>query len=175
MERKQPDYFLPALIGGLLAGVVSAIPFFNCLCCLWVIAGAIFSTYLLAGRTPASLKTGDGLLVGTLSGIFGAIINVILNIPLGPIYLNVTRRFLMSMSRFMEEMPPNWEGLLQMRYRGLSPSLLILDLLLSSVLFAFFGAIGGLIGISLFGRKKESGVHNETKATEDTSNNQPGL
>jgi hypothetical protein len=47
MEKKQPEYLIPALIGGALMGVVSAIPFLNCLCCLWAIAGAVFSFYLL--------------------------------------------------------------------------------------------------------------------------------
>lgn len=174
MDRKQPDYFLPALIGGLLGGVVSAIPFLNCLCCLWVSGGAMLSAYLLSERSPTPLRTGDGLLVGVLSGIFGGVIHAVLKVPFGPIYLNTTKRFLMSLSRFVEEMPSNWEEQLQ-AIANLSPSLFILDLLLSCLLFAFFGAIGGLIGISLYGQKTAGGVHNEKKTPQDQSDNQPGL
>lgn len=175
MDKKQPDYFLPALIGGVMAGVISAIPFLNCLCCLWVIAGAVLSTYLLIEKTPFHLKTGDGLLVGVLSGVFGGVINAIIEIPFSPLYFNVTKRFLMSMSRFMEELPPEWENLLQMKYQGLSPSFFIFDLLLSCLLFAFFGAIGGLIGYSLFGGRTATGVQNETQAPQNPGDSQPGL
>jgi len=56
MEKKQPEYFIPALIGGALMGVASAIPFLNCLCCLWVVAGAIFSFYLFEPENLFPLK-----------------------------------------------------------------------------------------------------------------------
>jgi len=174
MERRQPDYFVPALIGGLLAGVASAIPFLNCLCCLWVIGGAMLSAYLLSERNPAPLRTGDGLLVGVLSGIFGGVIHAILKIPFGPIYLDTSKRFLASLSRFVQEIPSNWEEQLE-TIASLTPSLFVLDLLLSCLLFAFFGAIGGLIGISLYGQKTAGGVQNEKKTAQDQSDNQPGV
>lgn len=175
MDKRQPEYFKPALIGGLAAGLIAAIPFFNCLCCLWVIAGAIFASYLLIDRTPFPLKVSDSLLVGVLSGIIGAVINSIVKIPLSPFYFNFSKRFLLSMSRFMEEMPPEWENLLQLKYQGWSPFLFIVNLLLSCVIFALLGGIGGLIGYSLFSRETKPGETNETQASQNTSDRQPGL
>ena len=40
----------PAVLGGLLIGVLSALPFVSMCCCLWVIAGGVLTTYLLQER-----------------------------------------------------------------------------------------------------------------------------
>jgi hypothetical protein len=37
----------PAVLGGLLIGVRSALPFVSMCCCLWVIAGDVLTTCLL--------------------------------------------------------------------------------------------------------------------------------
>ncbi|MCZ7371502.1 MAG: hypothetical protein O8C66_13445, partial [Candidatus Methanoperedens sp.] len=64
MDNRRPEYLVPALISGAVAGVLSGIPFVNCLCCLWIIGGAILATNLLAKKTPALLTAGDGAIVG---------------------------------------------------------------------------------------------------------------
>jgi len=150
MQTKQPEYFVPALIGGALMGVVSAIPFINCLCCLWAVAGAIFSFYLLNQKTTFPLKSSDGLLVGALAGICGGLINALLEIPLSPVYIRIGQRYINSVSKFMEELPPGLEELLQTNYQGFDLPSVLISLLFSSLFFAFFGAIGGLVGYSLF-------------------------
>jgi len=175
MERKQVDFLAPAGLAGAAVGLISAIPFFNCLCCLWIIAGASFSVYLLVHRSDFPIKSSDALLVGLLTGIVASLVNAALEIPLRPIYVNIFGRFFESMSRFMEELPPEWETLTQMRYEGFNLSFFLLDLLLSSILFSFFGAIGGLIGYSLFGKKKISGENNVQTPPQDYGNHQPGL
>ncbi|MGB9893260.1 MAG: hypothetical protein ACPLRA_02520 [Candidatus Saccharicenans sp.] len=175
MEAKESHYFLPALLGGALAGVASAVPFLNCLCCLWVMAGAVFSCYLLADsarKNSIPFKTNDGLLVGTLSGIFAGIINTFIEIPLAPVYQNVAKRFLESLSKFVEEMPAGWENILQRRSWGFSALFLILNLVLSCLIFGFLGALGGLIGFSLF--KPAPGEKNATPS-QNPGDNQSGL
>jgi len=175
MKSPEQNYLGPALIGGGLAGVISAVPFLNCLCCLWIIAGAVFSCYLLAGsakKNKITLGINDSLLVGTLSGVWAGLVNTFIEIPLTPIYQNVARRFMESLSRFVEEMPEGWEKILQVRSQGFSISFLILNLLLSCLIFGFFGALGGLVGFSLF--KPSSGERNAQTA-QDQSNSQPGF
>ncbi|HEK86702.1 MAG: hypothetical protein ACPLZD_04505 [Candidatus Saccharicenans sp.] len=174
MNNKEPSYFLPALIGGSLAGFISAVSL-NCLCCLWVIAGGFFSAYLLIKQTPFPLKTADGLLVGVLSGVFAAIINSLLAIPLSPVYFAATKRFLASLSRFSDQLPSGWNGLLAARYQGWNPTFFLVNILISGVIFAFFGAIGGLIGYSLYEPKKSKEAQNETPVAKNPSDSQPSL
>ena len=172
MQTKQPEYFVPALIGGALMGVISAIPFINCLCCLWAVAGAIFSFYLLNQKTTFPLKSSDGLLVGALAGICGGLINALLGIPLSPVYIRIGQRYINSVSRFMKELPPGWEELLQTNYQGFDLPSVLLSLLFSSLFFAFFGAIGGLIGYSLFKKEPPKEVKDETQFPQNPGDSQ---
>jgi len=71
--------FIPALIGGAVAGFLSAIPFFNCLCCIWIIGGAMLAAYLLAKDYPVALSAGDGALVGIFTGIIAAAVQAFVN------------------------------------------------------------------------------------------------
>ena len=64
MSNQKPGMFVPALIGGAVAGVLSGLPFFNCLCCIWIIGGAMLASYLLSKDSPVSLSAGDGAIVG---------------------------------------------------------------------------------------------------------------
>jgi hypothetical protein len=75
----------PALIGGLVTGVLSALPFigaFNACCCLWIVTGGVTAAYLLQDREPNSLQVGDGALVGLMAGVIGAFVYLILSIPI---------------------------------------------------------------------------------------------
>jgi hypothetical protein len=79
-----PPKLQPALLGGLFAGVLSALPFVNMAncCCLWLIAGGVMAAYLMQLNHPGPISMGQGALVGFLAGIFGALITLLLDIPL---------------------------------------------------------------------------------------------
>ena len=64
MNDKKTLVLTPALIGGAIAGLLSGIPIVSCLCCLWIIGGAILATYLLGKNTPAPLASSDGAIIG---------------------------------------------------------------------------------------------------------------
>ena len=64
----------PALIGGLVMGVLSALPIVaagNLCCCLWIISGGVVAAYLLQQNQSAPVTPGDGALVGLLAGMAG--------------------------------------------------------------------------------------------------------
>jgi hypothetical protein len=69
-----------SLIGGGVTGGLSAltvipqIPFVRIICCIWAIVGGAFATYLYIKKSPTPASVGDGAVVGTLSGVFGALI-----------------------------------------------------------------------------------------------------
>ncbi|MCR4409200.1 MAG: hypothetical protein QHH43_00235 [Candidatus Saccharicenans sp.] len=176
MAIKENDLVMPALVGGALAGILSSIPFFHCLCCLWVLAGGVLATYLLSDRASkqsTSYQVGDGLLTGALSGVFGAVISLIIRIPLAGYFLNWNKRFLESLARFADEMPPGWEKWTEIGQQGWNPFTFFLSLLLTSIIFALLGALGGLIGFSLF--KPSKGAKNETQTPQNPGDSQPGL
>ncbi|MDD8014426.1 MAG: hypothetical protein PHX45_01925 [Acidobacteriota bacterium] len=154
MNQKREGMLAPALIGGAAAGFLSGIPFFNCLCCLWIIGGGILAAYLLAKDSPESLKPGDGAIAGILSGIVAAVVNALISVPLHAVHGRVSRRILERLSVFAEEAPSGWEQLFDLSAGPLSVSAFLFGLFISAAVFAIFGALGGIIGVSLFGKKQ---------------------
>ena len=59
----------PAFYGGLLIGVLSALPIVsagNCCCCLWVVAGGMLAVYLRQQNSPYAVTSAEGALVPTV-------------------------------------------------------------------------------------------------------------
>ncbi|NIM89626.1 MAG: hypothetical protein GTO17_01610 [Candidatus Aminicenantes bacterium] len=153
MEQQKPGMFVPALIGGAAAGVLSGIPLVNCLCCLWIIGGAMLASYILSKSSPVALTAGDGAIVGIFTGIIAAVIDAIVSIPLAA----VNRKFMMGImekiGEYADEMPAGWESWLESGGDAATFSMQMIGLLISAVVFAALGTLGGIIGISLFGKK----------------------
>jgi hypothetical protein len=115
MNQKKPEYLRPALIGGAIAGVLSGLPIVsagNCFCCLWIIGGAALAVSLLAKNTAGVLTSGDGAIVGALSGITAAVVDSLMAIPLRSFNIELARRVVDRVSDFGYEMPSNLDGLL---------------------------------------------------------------
>ena len=64
MNEQRPGMFVPALIGGAIAGVLAGIPIINCLCCLWIIGGGMLAAFFLTKESRLRLSAGDGAIVG---------------------------------------------------------------------------------------------------------------
>src|ERR1044072_3178474 len=54
----------PALLGGLIVGLLSAIPVVNYCCCIWGIGGGGLASYLYIKSSPTKISTGDGAMLG---------------------------------------------------------------------------------------------------------------
>lgn len=143
----------PALYGGLLIGVLSALPFVsagNCCCCLWVVAGGMLAVYLRQQNSPFAITSGEGALVGLLAGVIGGIIGVILSIPIeaamGPFMRGIIER-IASRPDFPAEVRDVFERAGQ---GGTSPLAIAFKLCFSLVAGAVFGLLGGLLGVAVF-------------------------
>lgn len=173
MNDQRPGMFVPALIGGVVAGVLSGIPIVNCLCCLWIIGGGILAAYFLTKESSITLTAGDGAIVGIFTGIIAAVVEAFMEIPFRAINERLVQGMMDRFSQYYDEMPSGWESWLQ--DRGFDDSVVwtILGLVISAVIFSALGALGGIIGISLFGKKKvgpkAGGVEH---VSEDTSDRQ---
>ncbi len=155
MDPQKPDYFRPALIAGAVAGFLSGLPLIgmgNCICCLWIVGGAAMAVRLLAARTRALLTAGDGAVVGALTGITAAVVDAVVSIPLRSFNLGLARRFLDKAVELGGEMPAGLDDILN-RSGAVSPGWFLLGLFISAAVFALMGALGGIIGVSLFAKK----------------------
>lgn len=164
--------FMPALIGGALAGILSGIPFINCLCCLWIIGGAILATYLLSKDAKISLRAGDGAIVGALTGIIASVVDFFVSIPFQAMSEEFARNIMEKFSEYADEMPQGWENFLEGGGIGSSMAWNIFGLLIGAVIFSILGALGGIIGVSLFGKKPVPQNRGVDNAPENTSHRQ---
>jgi hypothetical protein len=146
----------PALIGGVLLGLLSVIPFVNALnicCCLWAILGGMLASFLYVKNSPTPTTTGDGAVVGALAGLVGAVISLILGIPIsyamGPTMRNMMLSLLENVDRQQAE-------LMRAQFEAAGDSIIpvIINGLILAVLLFIFSIIGGLIGIAIFEKRK---------------------
>jgi hypothetical protein len=108
---------------------------------------------MLAAASPVLLTTGDGAIVGALTGIVAAVVDALISIPLRPFSLGLARRILDKAGELGGQMPSGIQDALNRSGGFLSPGWFLLGLLVSAAVFAAAGAIGGIIGLSLFGKK----------------------
>jgi hypothetical protein len=157
MDQKKPEYLRPALIAGAIAGLLSGLPLIsagNCLCCLWIVGGAVLAVNLLAKNTAGVLTSGDGAIVGALTGIVAAVVDTIVKIPLQPYNMALARRIIDKVSELGQDMPAGLDGFLNGSSNVLTPGWFLLGLFLSAAVFTVVGVLGGIIGVSFFGRKR---------------------
>ncbi len=176
MNTQRPRMLMPALIGGILSGVLSAIPFISCLCCLWIIGGGLLAAYLLSNDSPPmSLTTGDGAIVGAFAGIIGSILNTIVSIPFNAMMRNseMMRAVIDKISEYVQDMPAGMEGLFESGpFNGsFSIAWTLLGLVFSMVIFSAFSALGGIIGVSIFKKKSDPKKLVNKDVSKDTNHN----
>ncbi len=146
----------PAFYGGLLIGVLSALPVVsagNCCCCLWVVAGGMLAVYLRQQNSPFAVTSAEGALVGLLAGVIGAVIGVIISIPIeammGPFQRQLIQRIIESRPDFPAETRDMIE---RASAGGRGVAAVAFKLIFSLVVGAIFGMLGGLLGVAVFKR-----------------------
>lgn len=145
----------PAIIGGVVVGLLSAIPFVNILnicCCLWAILGGVLASYLYIKASPNPVKAGEGAVLGVLAGIVGAAIYIVIGIPLG-ILMGATMVTLIG--KLLENVDPRQAEQLRQQM-GASQTVVaaILRGLFTAFLLVVFSTLGGLLGVPIFEKRK---------------------
>ena len=143
---------LPALLGGLFLGVLSALPIVsaaNVCCCLWIVLGGVLAAWVMQQNHPQPVTLGDGALVGLMAGLIGFVVTMAVSIPIS----YMTGAF-QQMSDGMllprEGMTPEVRDMLS----RISPAVLIvIGSIVMFVVSLIFSTIGGLIGAALFRRR----------------------
>ncbi|UCE22048.1 MAG: hypothetical protein JSV46_07500 [Candidatus Aminicenantes bacterium] len=173
MNEQKTLVLTPALIGGAIAGVLSGIPIVSCMCCLWIIGGAILSTYLLGKNTPTPLASSDGAIIGVFTGIVAAVVKTILDVILTPLNKEIYLRLMERFAEYMQEMPPGFEEMFSESSFETTVPKILFELLISGIIFSALGALGGIIGISLFKKKPPQPPQGAPNVPENTGNRQP--
>lgn len=148
--------FKPALIGGLVTGILSVIPFVsaaNICCCLWAIVGGLIASYLYVKNSATPASAGDGAVLGAITGLVGAVISIVIGIPIalvmGPTMRNVFLRLVENADPQQAEMMRR-----QLEASGDAIAPLIIQSLIGGVLLFMFAIVGGLIGVAIFEKRK---------------------
>lgn len=159
----KPDKIIPALYGGVIIGVISAVPFLsiiNCLCCAGVLLGGFLAVYFYKNNfTPDTMPytTGDCMLVGVIAGVFGAIIDTILSATFMMLFGNVAQEFILEILRNMDLQLPEeaWDAIEEAFSGEFTAFVLFMGLVFNLIFFSIFGLLGGLIGYSVYKPKPQ--------------------
>jgi hypothetical protein len=156
MKRQQP-----ALLGGLLIGVLSSLPVVsagNICCCLWVVCGGLLTVYLQQQEKSEPIETGDAVLGGLIAGLVGAVIvscvTYVKMLVLGPVVQSAMEQVRSQLDANPDVPPGVREFVMSMMSgRGVF-ALAILQL----PVYAVFSMLGALLGLAFFRKKTPPAV-----------------
>lgn len=131
--------------------MLSALPLVawgNAFCCLWILLGGATAAYLLQLKEPGPLSAADGALVGAIAGAAGALVYLLLSIPITmlttPLQQMLMQRLQDAGARIPPELTEAMSGAAGVSLRLLGGFVMML------FLGPTFGAIGGLLGAMAF-------------------------
>ncbi len=154
-------YWKPALTAGILVGIISAIPvvnFLNC-CCLWIIAGIIWSAWMYKAEW-GYLDIGPGAALGAITGAIAGLVAGFLNIIIWAIFGGWYRAMMM---RMLANFNIPEQAMSQMHMTGYT----VLSAISSIFTYAAVGAIVGLIMGAIWRRQ-----NGDTQFREEESQNE---
>ena len=159
---KSNAMLMPAVWGGLLLGVLSALPIVavgNVCCCLWIVLGGALAAYVLQSNTPQPITPGDGALVGLLAGIIGAVVQAIVSLPIKLLMGPFTQKILEQVQQSISSQPDVPDNVRQMleRLGGSSGAFSLIAVVMGFMFMlcigAVFATLGGLLGAVIFKKK----------------------
>jgi hypothetical protein len=151
------DKIKPALIGGLVAGLLSFIPLLGCLC---AVGGGVLAGYLYIRKAPAPVRAGEGATLGALAGVLAGLIRIA-----GGLFLLV----ILAQGEGLEA---------QLHEYGLklpfsATAIMIVATVFGGVVVMIASIIGGLISVPLF-EKRKGGPPAPPPPPQDFNAGQPG-
>jgi hypothetical protein len=144
----------PAFYGGLLIGVLSALPIVsagNCCCCLWVVAGGMLAVYLRQQNSPYAVTSAEGALVGLLAGVIGAVVAMFISIPIDSMMGPFQRQLIERLINSRPDIPPDMRDTIERASAGGRGAVaLAFRFLYMLITGTIFGMLGGLLGVAVF-------------------------
>lgn len=155
---EQSQIWKPALIGGVLLGILSAVPPFSCACCAWIIGGGILAAYLYVRSSPVVVTLGNGVLLGLLTGAIGGVVDTIFSIPVQILMRSYFEQYGAQMRQMLNELsnlPPALRSFLEAApLAQLGPLTVIVSLFFNVVIYGLIAMLGGALGVAIFEKRK---------------------
>ena len=159
------DWKQPALVGGIIAGVLSVIPLVNlgnCCFCAWLLVGGAVAAKMLINRAPRPVRSGEGAQVGAVAGLIAAGIYSVISLALA--VFNVGQRIQEEL--FTRIADASNDPVLQERIRKLLEETAnqtqaqrlvsaLVVMVVVSVIYVGFSTLGGLLGVALFEKRRD--------------------
>lgn len=158
------DWKQPALIGGIVAGLLSIIPgfnFLNCCFCAWLVFGGALASKLVINRSQRVVKNGEGAQIGAITGVIASGIYFIVSLLLTA--LSIGQEFQLKMLARLGEMSgkPEFQEMIQKIIEATanqSPAQRLVSaipgLIFIAIIFIGFSTLGGLLGVALFEKRR---------------------
>jgi hypothetical protein len=129
-----------AVIGGVVAGVLTGLPIVGGCCFLWALAGGFLAFFMYTKSVPGPMEMGDAAKLGATAGVIGAVISIIVGLPF----------FLLGvgMSAMGNSDMPN-AGVAT----GIAAAGGVLGFVLKAVFIVVFCVLGAVIGAAILGKK----------------------
>jgi hypothetical protein len=154
-----------ALLCGVGAAVLSAIPIVAIGCCLWMLGAGALAVTLYRRHLPDTVITpGMGMKIGALTGLFGWLLNAVvtaLSFVVGHTSGDMRQVMEEQMRKQMGSTPdPKVQQMMQQMLEWISTpqgmaTMIVLVLIFMGVIFLFISAAGGALGASLSGRRRD--------------------
>jgi hypothetical protein len=138
----------PALLGGLIVGVFSAvhslIPIISLCCCIWSIIGGVLAVLIYIKSSPTPVQMGEGAMVGGLAGVVGGIIYVVIYLPIALLWGMATMQ--QQLDRSGVHLP--FSGSI----------LMVVGSIIGAIILVLLATLGGVIGTAIFEKRKGNTV-----------------
>ncbi len=149
-----PSKTQPALLGGLMIGVLSALPVINIAncCCAWILFGGALAAYLMQQGHPEPVSAGDGAVVGLMAGVVGAVVWLVASLAVQSVTAPFQSAMIERVLANSTDMAPEAREFLRSLSAGggavgIGTIFVFFVMLCVSSLF---GMIGGLFGAMMF-------------------------
>jgi hypothetical protein len=152
-----------AILSGLIAAVLSAIPVVSLGCCLWLLGAGALSVFLYQRRMPAAFLTpAMGMRIGAVSGLVGFVASTFWLVFE---FSKNSREFQAAMQEQMEKSigtnpDPRAQDIMRQFMNNLNTprglaTFFVLLLVIVAVAFVVFSAAGGALGAAMFARRRD--------------------
>jgi hypothetical protein len=133
-----------AVIGGVIAGILSGIPIIGGCCFLWAIGGGFLAIWMYMKNAPGPMVMGDAAKLGAVTGVVGAIVATVIRIPL--MLLGV------GMAAMGSDKSTAGVG------AGLAAATGVMGIVFTVVVVVGFSVLGAIIGNAVLGKNRPGGM-----------------